>query len=99
MSKKFEYSKAIILVIGITLGVVIVFSMIMMAITQNLDPINWILCGLFSLADVAVAFYFWKARKENEIKLRSVYGLELTKGIVGTDTDESDSGDNDIVAG
>lgn len=92
MSKnlKYECSKIILVIIGSAIGIVILYSMVMMAITQNLDPINWILVGLFSLADVAVGFYYNKAKKENEIKLRSIYGKELTKGIVGTDTDDSD---------
>ena len=84
-----EFSKAILVVIAVAILLVVVFAMIMMAITQDLSPIDWILGGLFSLANVAVGFYYWKARKENEIKLRVAYGKEMTDGIVGTN-DESD---------
>ena len=84
-----EFSKIILLVIAVVLLLVIVFSMIMIAVTRDLSPIDWILGGLFSLADVAVAFYYWKARKENEIKLRAAYGKEMTDGIIGNN-DESD---------
>ena len=84
-----EFSKAILVVIAVAILLVVVFAMIMMAITQDLSPIDWILGGLFSLANVAVGFYYWKARKENEIKLSVAYGKEMTDGIVGTN-DESD---------
>lgn len=89
MKKGAEFSKLILFAIAIVLLLVIVFAMVMIAITRDLGPIDWILGGLFSLADVAVAFYYWKARKENEIKLRVAYGKELTDGIVGSN-DESD---------
>ena len=31
--------------------------------------------GLISAMDVAIGFYYWKARKENEIKLGKLYGV------------------------
>ena len=83
-----EFSKVILFAISAVLLIVIIFSMVMMAITSDLTPLDWILGGLFSLADVAVAFYYWKARKENEIKLRVIYGKEMADG---TETnDETD---------
>lgn len=85
-----EFSKLILFAISAVILLVIIFAMVMIAITRDLGPIDWILGGLFSLADVAVGFYFWKARKENEIKLRVAYGKEMTDGIVGTNSDESD---------
>lgn len=84
-----EFSKLILFAVAAVLLLVIIFAMVMIAITRDLGPIDWILGGLFSLADVSVAFYYWKARKENEIKLRVTYGKEITEGIVGNN-DESD---------
>ena len=80
-----EFSKVILFAISAVLLIVIIFSMIMMAITSDLTPLDWILGGLFSLADVAVAFYYWKARKENEIKLRVIYGKEVAGGTESND--------------
>ena len=80
-----EFSKVILFVIAAVLLLVIVFSMVMIAVTRDLSPIDWILGGLFSLADVAVAFYYWKARKENEIKLRVIYGKEMADGTESND--------------
>lgn len=90
-----EYSKLILYVIGWILIPVIIYSMVMMAILADLGPLSYILGGLFSLANVAVGFYFWKARKENEIKLRLIYGKENTEGIIGTE----DSGNDEEAAG
>lgn len=80
-----EFSKVILFAISAVLLIVIIFSMIMMAVTSDLTPLDWILGGLFSLADVAVAFYYWKARKENEIKLRVIYGKEMADGTKSND--------------
>ena len=80
-----EFSKVILFVISAVLLVVIIFSMVMMAVTKDLTPLDWILGGLFSLADVAVPFYYWKARKENEIKLRVIYGKEMADGTESND--------------
>lgn len=85
-----EFSKAILFVVAAVVFVVIIFSMVMIAITKDLGPIDWILGGLFSLANVAVGFYYWKARKENEIKLRVAYGKEITDGIVGEKTEDEE---------
>lgn len=90
-----EYSKLILFAIAWILLLVIIYSMVMMAILADLGPLSYILGGLFSLADVAVGFYFWKARKENEIKLRLIYGKENTEGIIGTE----DSGNDEEAAG
>ena len=71
-----EFSKVILFVIAAVLLLVIVFSMVMIAVTRDLSPIDWILGGLFSLADVAVAFYYWKARCENLKKMEMEYKNE-----------------------
>lgn len=84
-----EFSKIILFAIAAVILLVIIFAMVMIAVTRDLSPIDWILGGLFSLASVAVGFYYWKARKENEIKLRVAYGKEMTDGIVGNN-DETD---------
>lgn len=96
MSKKFEYSKVIILVIGITLEVVILFAMVMVVLTMDTTILDRVLIGLFSMADIGIGFYYSKAAIENKVKLRSIYGEKLTKGIVDS---TSDNDDDDVVAG
>lgn len=88
---KMETSKVILLVIGVSLAVTILFSMVMMVITHDLSPIDWILTGMYGLAATAVGFYYNKAKAENKIKLKKKYGKELTEGIVDSDAlvDES----------
>lgn len=109
MSKKrLEYSKVILFVIAITLGAVITFTMAMVAVTQDLSPLYYIISGLFTLAATAVGFYYWKARAENIIKLRESHGYELTKGIENCDDPAAsglstdvfvDNGNGDDIAG
>lgn len=96
MSKKFEYSKVIILVIGITLEVVILFAMVMVVLTMDTTILDRVLIGLFSMADIGIGFYYSKAAIENKVKLRAIYGEKLTKGIVDN---TSDNDDDDVVAG
>lgn len=90
-----ECSKLILYAIGWILLLVIIYSLVMMAILADLEPLSYILGGLFALANVAVGFYFWKARKENEIKLRLIYGKENTEGIIGTE----ENGNSEEVVG
>lgn len=80
-----EFSKLILYAISAVILLVIIFAMVMIAVTRDLSPIDWILGGLFSLASVAVGFYYWKARKENEIKLRVIYGREMADGTESND--------------
>ena len=86
---KWEYSKLILMILGIALGIVIVFTLIMVAVTSDLSPLYYIISGLFTLATTAVGFYYNKVKRENVLKLRQLYGMELTKGIDAETTVES----------
>lgn len=72
--RKREFSK-VITAIGMTLWIfVILFAIVMMLVTRDLSPITWVLGSVDAVVASICAFYFKKAEKENQIKLRSIYG-------------------------
>ena len=72
--RKREFSK-VITAIGLSLWVfVILFAIVMMMVTRDLSPITWVLGSVDAVVASITGFYFTKAAKENQIKLRSIYG-------------------------
>ena len=67
--KKLEFSKKIFIIVIIILIAVIVYSMALMWKTDNCDGLNVLIPSVFTLANVCVGFYYWKAKMENIIKL------------------------------
>lgn len=83
MKKKLEFSKIIIFIVSTMTIAVMVFTFYMVYKTENLDPLNTLITVVFGAFATATGFYYSKAKKENEIKLRKKYGAEIyndTKG-------------------
>lgn len=77
--KRMEFSK-IILVIVMALNVaVIIFSCVMMWRTCDLTPLAYLIPSIGTEVSAGTAFYYWKAKAENKIKLAKLYGIELTE--------------------
>lgn len=77
--KKIEFSKVIlILSIAINLAVIL-FSCVMIARTNDLSPLMYLIPA--TAADVAtgLGFYYNKAKAENKIKLMKENNIQLTK--------------------
>ena len=71
--KKFEFSK-VIAVIGISVWLILTaFCMVMMAITLDLTPMAYVMPSIDAVIGVILGFYFWKAKAENQIKLKKIY--------------------------
>lgn len=71
---KTEFSKKLLYVVfGIT-GIVILFTMYMIWETNDLTPLSYLIPALFVEVASASSLYYWKAKKENEIKLSKIYG-------------------------
>lgn len=68
---KMTFSKRILYVLGMVTGAVIVATFILAAAFRDLSPLQYIIVGLFSLCDIAVGFYYWKAKAENVRKYES----------------------------
>lgn len=73
---KREFSKKILIVLSVWAGIVTAFSMLMIWITQDTGALEWLITTTAAAVDVALGFYFWKAKAENKIKLYKYYGPE-----------------------
>lgn len=74
--KKPEFSKKILIVLSVWAGIITAFSMLMIFITKDTDALEWLITATAAAVDVALGFYFWKAKAENKIKLCKYYGSE-----------------------
>lgn len=69
-----EFSK-VLLVISFSMAfVVMVFSMVLMWKTGDTSPLAYLIPSAFVEVSTASAFYYNKAKRENEIKLKMQYG-------------------------
>ena len=74
---KREFSKLILYVVGaVTVGVT-AFILIMIWRTENLEPLAYLIPAVFAELATATGFYYSKAKAENRIKLRKLYGPEI----------------------
>ena len=74
---KREFSKLILYVVGaVTVGFT-AFTLIMVWKTENLEPLAYLIPAIFAELATATGFYYSKAKAENRIKLRKLYGPEI----------------------
>lgn len=66
---KLEFSKIIFIITSILVFSFIIFLCYMMYITQDLEPTAYIGASIIALYATSIAFYYNKAKKENELKL------------------------------
>ena len=83
--KKFEFSKIIMIFTSAVVILITAFTFIMVYKTQNLDPLSYLIPAVFGVFGTAAGFYYSKAKKENEIKLRKKYGSEIYNDVKGED--------------
>ena len=98
---KIEFSKLIFwLVFGMTAAVA-VYSCVLMWRTGDTTGLAYLIPACFGEFATATGFYYWKARKENEIKLMKAEGLKVGKEDILEDApDETIDNDiNDITEG
>lgn len=70
--KKMESSKLILLMIGIT-AYILLFIGTILAWRGDSSILQILTTGTVSGFSVGIGFYYWKARRENEIKLKAIY--------------------------
>lgn len=74
---KKEFSKLILICAGaVTVGVT-AFTLIIIWRTENLEPLAYLIPAVFAELATATGFYYSKAKAENRIKLRKLYGPEI----------------------
>lgn len=71
---KTEFSKKLLYVIFIVTGIIIAFTLYIVWRTEDTSPLAYLIPAIFAEVATATGFYYWKARKENEIKLKRIYG-------------------------
>lgn len=67
--KKKEFSKIILICVAIVALLVIIFACVMIAITKDLSPLSYLIPAVFAELATGTAFYYSKAKAENEIKI------------------------------
>ena len=76
--KKREFSKIIITIVGAVTLVVSAFTMaVLWKKTSDTAPLAYLIPSVFGELATATGFYFSKAKAENRIKLRKLYGPEI----------------------
>ena len=76
-AKKREFSKTIISTVGAVTIVVTAFTLIMVWRTGDTSPLAYLIPAVFTELGVGTGFYYSKAKAENRIKLRKMYGSEI----------------------
>lgn len=80
---KKEFSKTLITLILVVTLAVIVFTMWMIYITKDTSPLAYLIPAVFTETATATGFYYYKARAENELKIkRQVYEDERRHKII-----------------
>ncbi len=77
--KKTEFSKKILIFMTVFTTVITIFTLAVVWRTGDTSPLAYLIPGVFGEYATSTGFYYWKARKENEIKLRRAYGREAEK--------------------
>lgn len=75
--RKYEFSKLILLTVGIVAFLVTIFTVVMIWRTNNLEPLVYLIPAIFAELATATGFYYSKAKAENRLKLRKIYGADI----------------------
>lgn len=77
--KRFEFSKG--LFIGITIQTVTVTTLAIICAFKFGLPDIWVVLvpAVFAEQATVTGFYMWKAKEENKIKLRAIYGEQYNE--------------------
>lgn len=74
---RFETSKVILFIVGAVTQTVTAFTLHMVEETKDLSPLAYLIPAVFAELATATGFYYSKAKAENRIKLRKLYGPEI----------------------
>lgn len=72
--KKLEFSKLILVVVSVFAIVVTLFTMWAVFTTGDTSPLGYLIPAVFAELATATGFYYSKAKAENRIKLKKLYG-------------------------
>lgn len=74
--KKMEFSKIIFLGVSVLTITITIFSCAIIWITMDTTPLAYLIPAVFAEMASATGFYYYKAKAENQIKLRAHYGVQ-----------------------
>lgn len=80
---KREFSKLILIAVGAVTVLVTAFTFIMIWRTNDLSPLGYLIPAVFGELGVGTGFYYSKAKAENRIKLRKLYGPDIYNDVKG----------------
>lgn len=86
---KVEFSKKIFYIITTLTVVIIFYSMALMWKTEDASALAYLIPAIFTELATCTAFYYWKARTENKIKLEKKYKVK-------TEEDTEDEIDDEV---
>lgn len=84
--KRREFSKIIFICIAILAFGVAVTSVAATFILQDTTPLTYLIPAVFAELATGTAFYYLKAKKENEIKLRLLYGKQIMDDVADVES-------------
>ena len=98
--KPFEFGKgltlAIVLFFLINFEGIVITSFVLMFMFGDLSPLTELLMGTFAVTGTivtgVVAFYQWKSKAENIIKIKKSLGLEITSKDINENSNEESIG-------
>lgn len=75
--KRWEMSKIILIIVTVISGSLILFGMALAWYRSDSSILKIMASGTVSTQATATAFYFWKAKQENVLKLKAIYKDEF----------------------
>lgn len=75
--RKIEFSKVMAVIAVVMWVIVNIFGMVMVVFTMDTSPLAYVIPSVDAVVGAVLAFYMWKARAENQIKLKKIYNVEF----------------------
>ena len=73
--RKIEFSKVMAVIAVVMWVIVNIFGMVVF--TMDTSPLAYVIPSVDAVVGAVLAFYMWKARAENQIKLKKIYNVEF----------------------
>lgn len=75
--RKVEFSK-IMAVIAVTMWIIVnLFGMAMVIFTMDSSPLMYVIPSVDAVVAAVLCYYYSKAKAENQIKLKRLYGVDI----------------------
>jgi hypothetical protein len=80
--KNMEFSKKIIIFVGVVNIIVIAFSIVLMWRTMDTSPLCYLIPSVAAEMSAASSFYYKKSAKENVLKIMKTNGVEINENTI-----------------